>query len=227
MFATSFSNPAFHLDKWTNSVLRLGRTGLASVKSMADNDLFDSQKKIQCATDREEIVKVPIESLANHAPRLARIARGRGVPPQDCEDVAQEAILDALRQLQKGNFRYESKLETWLVQILHGKIADYWRRKPPHGSLVSLTTDNPENLPGVPQEALLSPQADFEVVLDVRKALLKLPSRKRLILLLNASQGWTIEEIAKQMGWKPGTVGRQLMEAKREFCKAFAGKKPG
>src|SRR5438105_4015916 len=62
-----------------------------------------------------------------YAPRFEIVARQAGVPAQDCEDVAQDAMMAAVSQIKRGIFRGDCSLGTWLEVILRGKIADYKR----------------------------------------------------------------------------------------------------
>src|SRR2546430_705467 len=61
--------------------------------------------------------------------RIEAIAWKRGVPQDDCCDVAQEVLSDSVRQLREGRFRGAASLSTWLYPIINGKLADYWRAR--------------------------------------------------------------------------------------------------
>src|SRR5262245_22987159 len=61
--------------------------------------------------------------------RIERIAHRRGVPLDDCPDVAQDVLTDAVRQLRRGNFRGEASLTTWLHALIQGNVATYYRRR--------------------------------------------------------------------------------------------------
>lgn len=177
----------------------------------------DKAVQLQLHHELQESQSAACESIGPLFPRLVRIVRGRGIPFQDAEDVAQEAVADALRQLQKGNFRGQSQIGTWLVQILHGKIKDYWRHK-----IRGLRSAETEALSDRVGAVAIANQPDYVLIEEVRQALRRLRWQKRVILLLNKSYGWTIEEISVRFGWNSGTVGRQLAEAKREFRELVA-----
>src|ERR1019366_3253957 len=55
--------------------------------------------------------------------------RKRGIPSQDCADVVQLVLHNALRQLRRGAYRAEAGLATWLHAIISGGVADYFRRR--------------------------------------------------------------------------------------------------
>jgi RNA polymerase sigma-70 factor, ECF subfamily len=158
--------------------------------------------------------------------RLHYLAWKAGVPARDCEDVVQEALADAVRQLAVAQFRGESSLGTWLHRILSGKIADYWRakrRRPPP------LTDGRD--PGFREsrggndlvDRLPDRRQDAEQAAAVGQALSRLDPIHRLVLSLNHYGGYTAKEIAARLGRPPGTIDRILNEAKRQFRAHYLG----
>jgi DNA-directed RNA polymerase specialized sigma24 family protein len=69
------------------------------------------------------------EELVTYLPKLLRIAQARDIPGQDCLDIAQQAIADALAQVRSGVFRGESRLSSFLYIIMQRRIDDYLRGK--------------------------------------------------------------------------------------------------
>src|SRR2546422_10595324 len=65
-------------------------------------------------------------------PRLMTVARKRKVLWQDCEEVAQTALVTAIDELRRNLFLGEAKLASWLYRIVEGKIADYHRTAAGH-----------------------------------------------------------------------------------------------
>lgn len=59
--------------------------------------------------------------------------------------------------------------------------------------------------------------AGWDQDIDIRTVLNKMPSELRIILLLNETEGLTVEEISQRLKKRPGTVGRKLAESKRIF----------
>lgn len=161
--------------------------------------------------------------------RFEWIARRKGVPTQDCQDVVQEAMLTALSQMQRGMFRGESKLGSWLVQIIHGKVMDYWRGRP-GASVIAM------DAPGEAHdfvETIPAPMADYELVACVHETLKTLPRQHRVILLLKRTEGFTLEEISHILEMTTGQVSGKLYAAEEMFrCGLRLGlppssKKPG
>lgn len=161
---------------------------------------------------------------AKYRHRIEWIARCRGVREQDCADIAQEAIAAAFGQIQRGLFRGDSGLGTWLEAIVHGKVTDYMR-SPGKGPIPSQTSESNRdggncNL-AVMEELALSIRPKPELVLAVRELLRRLPPHHRVILTLNKVGGYTIAEISRRLRWPSGTVGRVLAEAQERFRKSY------
>jgi RNA polymerase sigma-70 factor (ECF subfamily) len=153
---------------------------------------------------------------AKYRTRLEAVACRADVPVADCGDVAQETLAAAMAQIRAGAFRGESGVGTWLFAILKNKIAGYWRdarRNPARAVHDPLSED--------PLAELVARAVDPALRLDVQRALGRLPAVHRLIFVMNRFGGLTTDEIADRLGRPPGTVGRILADAKRQFREAF------
>jgi DNA-directed RNA polymerase specialized sigma24 family protein len=93
--------------------------------------------------------------------------RKRGIPRQDCADVALMVLHNALRQLRRGAYRAEASLATWLHPIISGGVADHFRKRG-GPKLVSF-----ENLPTSDDHCLVATESN-DIVLAVRQALSRL-----------------------------------------------------
>jgi len=150
-----------------------------------------------------------------YKPRLVWFARVMGVPPDDSSDLVQDVLLVAIREIQSGRFRGDSSIITWLDGILKNKIKDFWRAQNRRRSIFTSL----EPVTGAqfsPRPALRSP-ARWDQDIDIRSVLDKMPTELRIILLLNETEGLTVEEISQKLKKRPGTVGRKLAESKRIF----------
>ncbi len=150
------------------------------------------------------------------------LARRNGVPTQDCQDVTQEAMVTALDQMRRGVFRGESKLGSWLAQIVHGKVMDYWRKQ----KCVSVAAlDEPGELHDF-VERIPDPMSNNELVACVHETLKTLPRQHCVILLLKRTEGFTLEEISRMLEMTTGQVSGKLYAAEEMFRYGLRDGKP-
>jgi RNA polymerase sigma factor (sigma-70 family) len=146
--------------------------------------------------------------------RLLCFARVMGVPPDDSSDLVQDVLLIAIREIRGGHFRRDSSIITWLDGILKNKIKDFWRAQNRRRSIfiaLEPIATSPSS-----RHVLRSP-SHWDDDIDVRGVLERLPSELRIILLLNETEGLTVDEISRKLKKRPGTIGRKLADAKRIF----------
>jgi RNA polymerase sigma factor (sigma-70 family) len=143
-----------------------------------------------------------------YKPRLLWFARVMGIPPEDSSDLVQDVLLVVIREIRTGRFRRDSAIITWLDGILKNKIKDFWRAQSRRRSMfISLE----------PIAAALRSPSHWDQDIDIRAVLERMPNELRIILLLNETEGLTVEEISRKLKKRPGTVGRKLAESKRVF----------
>lgn len=144
----------------------------------------------------------------------------------DAEDVAQETVLKALKNL--TSFRGESKFGTWLVSIAineararlrHSKVLKFESVDSPQededGCFVpAVLTDWRE----VPSEAL----ERKEVRELLRSALESLPPIYREVLILRDIQEFSIADAAQMLGVSEGVVKTRLLRARLMMQKILA-----
>jgi RNA polymerase sigma-70 factor (ECF subfamily) len=144
----------------------------------------------------------------------------------DAEEVAQEAILKAFKNL--GRFRQEAKFSTWLIQITINEAKMRLRkdRRPLYESIdEGKLGDDGDYIPRdfadwreIPSEALEQKQ--------LRKALTNaldsLPEKYRTILILRDVQQLNINETAKILGLSEANVKTRLSRARLQMRDALA-----
>ena len=150
-----------------------------------------------------------------YKPRLLWFARVMGVPPDDASDLVQDVLLIAIREIRSQRFRQDSSILTWLDGILKNKIKDFWRAQNRRRAMF-ISLEPVSTARNSPNHAMRSP-AGWDRDIDVRGVLQRMPSELRIILLLNETEGLTVEEISRKLKKRPGTVGRKLAESKRLF----------
>src|SRR5712664_4659229 len=153
------------------------------------------------------------ERLAECGPLAYRVARGVLRNTADAEDIAQEALLRAYRQFDR--LRERSRFHAWLVRIAFRLALDRLRsgkRREQRDTLWS----QPERQPRTATAEAIAASNEFQEHLE--DALAELPEKLRLVLLLAAMEGHTIEEIASMLGISTGTVKSRIFYARRQLA---------
>jgi RNA polymerase sigma-70 factor (ECF subfamily) len=146
--------------------------------------------------------------------------------PQDAEDVAQETVLKALRNLHQ--FRGNSKFSTWLISITINEA----RARLRHDRLIKFETidgaadeEDGQLMPAiitdwreVPLEAL--ERKELRELLQ--KAIASLPDLYREVLVLRDVQEFNIAETALALGVSEGVVKTRLLRARLMMQKILA-----
>src|SRR6266567_684362 len=144
----------------------------------------------------------------------------------DAEDVAQEAILKAFKNLSR--FRCEAKFSTWLIQIAINEAKMKLRKDRRH--LYESLEQGPRGDDGdympkdyadwreIPSEAL--EQKELRVALT--KALKSLPEKYRSVLVLRDVQQLSIAETSQALGISEANVKTRLSRARLQMRDALA-----
>jgi len=134
-----------------------------------------------------------------HTPFLLLMVQRLLGDASEAEDAIQETWARAVRAL--PGFRWESSLRTWLASIAINCAREALRRRRPdtHGEVIPIETAASPPAPPGETESLVR----------------RLPDGYREVLVLHDIEGYTHEEIALQMGIRPGTSKSQLSRARR------------
>jgi RNA polymerase sigma-70 factor (ECF subfamily) len=136
------------------------------------------------------------------------------------ETLTQDCFLRAFRN--RGRFRGESNVATWLVRIAINLAHDhnrnrhwaFWRRMAPTDRIDALKV--PSVRPS-PEQVLV----DTELVNAVRSAVDRLSERQRTVFLLRFIEDMPLEAIAEAMELELGTIKTHLhraVDAVRSAC---------
>ena len=146
--------------------------------------------------------------------RLLLYVRSFGLPPQDSEDVLQEAFLSLFQHLAHGRSR--ANLRGWLFRVAHNLAL---KRR----SLIKTSTHGSlENHSGAHRDFSPTPHdlLEFKEEHSVYNAVLEaLPEQDRCCLLLRA-EGLKYREIAKLVGISLGSVSASLSRSLARFHRA-------
>lgn len=144
----------------------------------------------------------------------------------DVDDIVQELFVRAWKGL--PNFRGEAQFSTWLYRIAVNTAIKH-RSKARNNSSLSLSAEDMtgglESLQA-PADAAPSQGGDpyraaqrRERDEAVRQAVLSLPEKQRVVVVLHYFEGYSCEEISKMVGCSLGTVWSRLHYA----CKRMKG----
>ena len=153
------------------------------------------------------------ERLAECGPLAYRVARGVLRNTADAEDVAQEALLRAYRKFDR--LRDRNRFRAWLVRISFRLALDRLRSGK-HRELRDTLWSQPQRQPPAATAENLAASTEFQVHLE--SALAELPEKLRLVLLLAAMEGHTIDEIAAMLGISAGTVKSRIFYARKQLA---------
>ena len=154
--------------------------------------------------------------------RLYRFVAKRVDQPDACEDVVQETMIKAIRNL--ATYRGEASLFTWLCQIGRNEISNYFQR---YGrrEAATLSLDDDPNVRAALESLDLGvlDQTDRMALEEVVQLTLDhLPERYSSALEWKYLEGLSVEEIADRIG--SGVVAAQslLARARRAFRQGFS-----
>jgi len=141
--------------------------------------------------------------VRRHQAAALRLA-GRFLPQrEDAEDVVQEAIVAAYRQLPR--FRGEATFATWLGRIAVHLALRVNRRR--HSAARRGPADSTR----------YSAEPDAAERLAVREAVAELPERLRVPVVLRFYEGLSGQEIARLIGCRESTVWTRLYNGLRKL----------
>lgn len=131
------------------------------------------------------------ELIVRYRPIITfRVRKALGARNPEADDLVSEIIAQVLEKIQKGEFKGESSLGTFVYTITSRRIVDYIREK----SKVMKYAPEPQALPD-PQETLEIQEASERI----KEALSRLKPKYRQVLYLYYYQELTREEVARRL----------------------------
>jgi len=145
------------------------------------------------------------ELVARHEGRLRAVAaRLLGSRP-DAEDAVQRALLQVLTAAR--SYRPEWAVSTWLYRILTNICVDEIRRR-------RVRLEHRAAGPDLPSPGGRGSVDGAGALIDIQRALLKVPTEARLLLVLHYGDGMSYGELARVRGISINTVKSQLARGK-------------
>jgi RNA polymerase sigma factor (sigma-70 family) len=153
-----------------------------------------------------------------HAEQICRFLRRLGLNAAEAEDVMAETFLVAHQR--RADFDPARQVRPWLMGIASRLLLRH-RRKMWLRRILSLRLEHeaaePEPLAPDPENALLAAEdAD-----RMRRALEKLPDKKRTLLVMRELEGLSAEEIGYALEMPEATVYSALHYARKDLLKQY------
>lgn len=150
------------------------------------------------------------ERLADSGALAFRVARSVLRNDADAEDVAQEALLRAFRKF--ARLRDRNRFRGWLVRISFRIALDRLRSAKRRESREAEWMRDRERAQSPVPHGSREFQRHLETAMD------ELPEKLRLVLLLSAMEGHTIEEVAVLLSVPVGTVKSRMFFARKRLA---------
>lgn len=151
-----------------------------------------------------------------HAGDLYRFAYWLCGDPSRAEDLVQETMLRAWRAL--DSLHDAAAAKPWLLTILRREHARGFERKS-----LDLTILDDGLKDSIPDDAAGADPEQAGSDAELREAIMKLEPKYREPLLMQVLGGFSCEEIAAELGVKPGAVMTQLFRARHKLRKLLSG----
>ena len=163
-------------------------------------------RKVERAALRSEFE----ERLADSSSLAFRVARGVLRNDADAEDIAQEALVKAFRNF--ADLRDRHCFRAWLVRVSFRLALDRLRSSKRRGIREAEWIREQERTRTTEFEA------SHEFQHHLEHAMAELPEKLRLVLLLSAMDGHSLEEVAMLLAIPVGTVKSRLFFARKKLA---------
>lgn len=130
-----------------------------------------------------------------------RVKRSLGTRTPDWEDVVDEIMINVIEKIEKGEFRGESSIGTFIFTITSRRIIDHIRKK----SKVLKYAPEPKPLPQ-PHEQIENKERSKSIA----KAIEKLKPKYKEVLYLYYYMELSRQETAKKLGISPRRVSERV-----------------
>lgn len=172
----------------------------------------------------QDQLRADFESVASeHRSFLMQIAVASTRNPTDAEDVVQEALIRGYRGL--GSFRGDCPMRVWLARIVVRVAINHRRSLMRTLRRWTLFSDLEREDPAGRSEPFEAPArgagVDKELLMDVTRHVDALPDEFRIPLLMYASSGMTIPEIANVLEIPEGTVKSRIFYGRKRLRKGL------
>src|SRR5213083_3096968 len=154
------------------------------------------------------------ERLVELIPRLRRYARALVGDRASADDLVQDTLERAWAKLHL--YRRGTDLRAWLFTVMHNVHVNKVR--------ATRVTDTLED--ELPELAQRASQGDELLVRDLDRAIARLPTEQRAVLLLVTLEEMSYEEVSHALGIPIGTVMSRLSRAREKLRAMMLGRGP-
>ena len=158
-----------------------------------------------------------------YASKVYGLALKLGFSARDAEDGVQEVFLKLQRK--SDSFRGESSFSTWLYRVALNTLRDHRRKIVRFSREGSVSEYDSGDWMEISSESNLSP-IDLAIKEErrqlVRKALNRLPSNFREVLVLRELEGLSYRDIANVTGVKQGTIESRIFRARQRLAREIS-----
>src|SRR5262245_33189443 len=151
------------------------------------------------------------QRLVDLIPRLRRYARALVGDRATADDLVQDTLERAWAKLHL--YRRGTDLRAWLFTVMHNVHVNRVR-----ATRVTDTLDDE-----MPELAQRAPQGDALLVRDLDRAIARLPSEQRAVLLLVTLEEMSYDQVARTLGIPIGTVMSRLSRAREKLRALMLG----
>ena len=157
-----------------------------------------------------------LETISTLRPALHRYCARMTGSVTDGEDVVQESLFEAYRNLDR--FDESRPLKPWLFRIAHNRCIDFLRRKG--------VRDEAEAAAATPEAVSPAVPATLGVGKAVEHLVASLPPKERASVLLKDVFDYSLEEIAELVDTSVGGVKAALNRARTKLASSPASSQP-
>ncbi|OGS47239.1 MAG: hypothetical protein A2539_10625 [Elusimicrobia bacterium RIFOXYD2_FULL_34_15] len=168
-------------------------------KRQEENNLIEKAKKGDVRAF-EKLISDHLQSIYNLSYQLIG-------NEADARDLSQEVIIKIFNSI--GNFRGDSLFSTWIWRIVHNTFLDEFKKS---YKKITSVTDPIDSMPWLAQndDSPLEEAEKNEFREKFEKALLEVPLKYRLVIIMYNLQGFSYNEIAETVNCSVATVKSRL-----------------
>ena len=150
---------------------------------------------------------------------LYKIAKAKTTNEEDIQDIIQETMLDAYKNIKR--LKDTNKFKAWIIKILLNNCNKYYRKKYKNNEIYdnydiefykeSIKYDNSQQL--------------IDDTLDFYEMIKSLKYEERIIILLYYGESYTTREISSILNIKENTIKTKLVRSREKIKKTYKGGK--